>query len=309
MIAAVLDTSLTRRRLAVGAAALLAARLPPAQAAADALAAIEHAHGGRLGVFALDTGTGAVLAHRADERFLLASTFKGSLAATVLSRVDAGRDGLDEPVSYNSHDLLPVSPVTQAHLAAGRLTVGTLCQAILVWGDNAAANLLLARVGGPAALTGFIRGLGDVVTRCDRFEPVDGWSGIADTTTPRAITGLARAQLLGDVLRPSSRALLERWMAMAVVGRARLRAVLPTDWTGCDRTGTGDGICNDYALARRPHAAPLLMVVYHDAPGLTVAAQEATLREAGAAIVRWAGAKPRQPDDPTGRAQPDRGPA
>ncbi len=294
MILAVFDALLSRRRLTFGITALLAARMSPLQAASDAIGAIEHAHGGRLGVFALDTGTGAVLAHRADERFLLASTFKGSLAAMVLSRVDAGRDGLDQPVSYGPRDLLPVSPVTQAHLAAGRLTVGALCQAILVWSDNTAANLLLTRVGGPAALTGFIRSLGDAVTRSDRFEPVGGWSGMADTTTPRALPGLARAQLLGDALRPGSRALLERWMAMAMVGRARLRAVFPEDWTGCDRTGTAGGICNDYALARRPHAAPLLMAAYHDAPGLSVAAQEAVLREVGGAIVRWSGARPRQ---------------
>ena len=287
---------LTRRRLGIAAAAVLATRPTASPAAAlDEVGAIERLHGGRLGIYALDTGTGGTLAHRADERFLLASTFKGPLAAMTLSRVDAGQDALSGIVAYGPRDLLPVSPVTQAHVAGGQLTVGALCQAILVWSDNTAANLLLARAGGPAALTRYVRSLGDGVTRCDRAEPVGGWSGEWDTTTPRAIVGLARTMGLGQALQPASRALLEHWMAMAVVGRARLRAVLPPDWTACDRTGSGDGICNDYAVARRPHAAPLVMAAYYDAPGQQMQAQEAMLRQAGAAIVRWAGATPRLP--------------
>ena len=74
-------------------------------------------------------------------------------------------------------DLLPASPITTAHLAEGHLTVGELCQAILERSDNAAANLLLARIGGPASLTAYARGLGDTVTRFDRYELINGWSG------------------------------------------------------------------------------------------------------------------------------------
>lgn len=53
----------------------------------SSLAAIEKKLGGRLGVFALDTGSGRTLANRADERFLMCSTFKGLLAGLVLTRV------------------------------------------------------------------------------------------------------------------------------------------------------------------------------------------------------------------------------
>ena len=283
--------SLTRRGLVAGASALLVARAAssfPARAAQ--IAAIEARHGGRLGVFVLDTGSGRTLAHRADERFLLCSTFKGVLAALVLSRVDAGRDSLASVVPYGERDLLPPSPVTSAHVGQGELTVGALCEAILLVSDNAAANLLLARVGGPPALTAFARTLGDTVTRFDRYELAAGIrSGGRDTTTPRAIAGTARTILLGNVLVPASRAQLERWMVACQVGRTRLRASFPSGWVTADRTGTGDGECNDYALVRRPGAAPLAMAVYYDVPGLEMEAQEAVLREAGSAIVAWAG--------------------
>ncbi len=273
-----------------GTCALVAAR---AAAGDEAIGAIERRRGGRLGVFAVDTGSGAMLAHRADERFLLCSTFKGVLAGLVLARVDAGRDGLARVVRYGRGDLLPVSPLTQAHLAGGAegaLSVEALCAAILAVSDNAAANLLLARVGGPAALTAFARGIGDATTRFDRYEPAAGRrSGMLDTTTPRAVAGLARALVLGDVLAPGSRTRLEGWMAACSVGRTRLRAAFPPAWVVADRTGTGDGACNDYAVVRRAGRAPLVAAAYHDAPGMEMEAQEAVLREAGMAVAAWAG--------------------
>ena len=286
---------LTRRHLALGLPTLLGVAVLPARfARADtgeaAIAAIEARHGGHLGVFVQDTGSGRTLAHRADERFLLASTFKGLLAAMLLSRVDAGAEDLARRVPYGAKDLLPASPVTRAHVRDGSLTVGELCAAILEYSDNTAANLLLARVGGPAGLTAYLRQLGDPVTRLDHYEPHVGHrSGELDTTTPRAIVATARTILLGNALGAPSRAQLERWMDANVVGRTRLRASFPPGWTAGDRTGTADGVCNDYAIARRPAQAPLLMAAYYDAPGQEMEQQEAVLREVGRAIVDWAG--------------------
>ena len=212
------------------------------------------------------------------------------LAAAVLARIDAGRDSLANRVPYGAGDLLPYSPVTTAHVKQGALTVGALCAAILEVSDNAAANLLLARIGGPRRLTAYARRLGDTVTRFDRAEPdLNHPSGVLDTTTPRAIVGSARTVVLGDALAPGSRARLEGWMAANVVGRVRLRAAFPPGWAASDRTGTGDDRCNDYAVARRPGRAPLVMAAYYEAADMELASQEAVLREVGQAIVTWAG--------------------
>ena len=99
---------LTRRALLATAPTLLAA------APSNPIADIERSHGGRLGVFALNTGTGATLAHRPDERFLLASTFKGPLAAYVLARIDAGQDTPGTALHFAAKDLLPNSPISTA---------------------------------------------------------------------------------------------------------------------------------------------------------------------------------------------------
>ncbi|WP_220789812.1 class A beta-lactamase [Gluconacetobacter johannae] len=253
------------------------------------MAAIERRHGGRLGVWAVDTGSGRSLAHRADERFLMCSTFKGVLAALILSRVDAGRDSLSDLVRYGEKDIVGYSPVSAAHVAQGALSVGTLCASIVLYSDNGAANLLLARVGGPQALTAYVRKLGDGTTRFDRYEvAASRKSGDLDTTTPRAIVETARTILLGHVLSPRSQATLEGWMVACRTGSARLRAAFPPGWIAGDKTGTGNGACNDYAIVRRAGHAPLLMACYYDAPGLSQAQQETVLQEVGAAIVAWA---------------------
>lgn len=51
-------------------------------------------------MFALVSGTGRRLAHRADERFLMFSTFKGVLAAEVLADIDAGTEDPQARVPY-----------------------------------------------------------------------------------------------------------------------------------------------------------------------------------------------------------------
>jgi beta-lactamase class A len=259
-------------------------------AAESPIADIEQRHGGRVGVFAVDTGSGRTLTHRADERFLMCSTFKGILAAHVLARVDTGKEQLDRLVHYTEKDLIFTSPVTKANVGRGALPVKALCQAVVEKSDNTAAILLMRSVGGPAALTQFLRGLGDTVTRSDRYEPESNkYNGMLDTTTPRAIATAARRILLGDVLSPQSRAQLESWMVACTPGLNRLRAVFPTEWQAADRPGTSvEEETNDYALVRPPGRAPLLVAAYYDAPGVSMDSREAVLREVGTAFVKWA---------------------
>lgn len=259
-------------------------------AEADAMAAIERRHGGRLGVFALDTGTGRRCAHRADERFLMCSTFKGLLAAQVLARIEEGLERPDRVIPYDARDLIFTSPITSAHLGAGGMPVEALCQAMVQASDNTASVLLMRASGGPAALTRFLRGLGDATTRMDRYEPeANEPSGEFDTTSPRAIVTSVRAILLGSVLGAEARAKLEGWMVASTPGLRRLRAALPPDWVAGDRPGTSlKRQANDYAIIRPPGRAPLFVAAYYDAPRIPLEAREAALREVGAAIVDWA---------------------
>lgn len=242
-----------------GARAALPADLPAE------FARIERENGGRLGVAVLDAADGTMTGHRLDERFPMCSTFKFLLAAAVLAAVGQGRERLDRAIAIPPKPLLPHSPLTEPY-AGDAMSVSELCHAILTQSDNTAANLLLASLGTPAAITAFARSIGDKVTRLDRMElelneSLDG--DARDTTTPAAMVENLRKILLGDLLASPLRERLTAWMEACATGRDRLRKDLPDGWRAADKTGTnGEHTSNDIAVFWPPSRPPLLVAAY-----------------------------------------------
>ena len=257
-----------------------------------ALARLETRYGGRLGVAAIDTSSGARMAHRAHERFPMCSTFKVVLVGAVLARVDERRERLDRPVSYSRSDLLSYAPVTRAHLghrAHGSMSVAALCAAAIEYSDNTAANVLLRACGGPARVTAFARSIGDTVTRLDRTEPSLNTAlpgDVRDTTTPAAMAATLRRLALGDVLSAASRHRLNAWLAACQTGGERLRAGLPRHWRAGDKTGTGDrATANDIALFFPPRRSPIVVTAYYTGSRAPEGARDALLAEVGRIVV------------------------
>ncbi|HXQ11709.1 MAG TPA: class A beta-lactamase [Caulobacteraceae bacterium] len=252
----------SRRDLLIGAAAGVGGGWA---LAADRLGAIEARTGGRLGVAALDMPSGRRLAHRAGERFPMCSTFKVLAVSALLAKVDRGGEHLDRFVAYGPADLLPYAPIARAHVGEGGMRLSALCAAAIEHSDNTAANLILARIGGPAGWTGFARAIGDPISRLDRTEPALNSAEPGDdrdTTAPQAMLADLRAVAAGGVLSPDSRARLVGWMVDCQTGQSRLRAGLPHGWRVGDKTGTGDGgTANDMAIAFAP-GGPILITSY-----------------------------------------------
>jgi beta-lactamase class A len=245
----------------------------PARAARAArrLAALEADRGARLGVYALDTGTGRAVSHRAGERFAYASTIKALASGAVLD--DLSRRELEQRVRWTEQDLVAYSPVTELHVDDG-LTVREIIDAAVTVSDNTAGNLLYDLVGGPAALDAALEeDTGDVVTEVVRREPelntaVPG--DPRDTTTPEALATSLGGYVLGDVLPPGDRRLLERTLRRTVTGDALIRAGVPAGWRVGDKTGSAAyGTRNDVAVIRPPGRSPVLLAVLttHDDPG------------------------------------------
>jgi beta-lactamase class A len=266
---------------------------PPTPAPAprtDRLPELEQRFDARLGVYALDTGSGRELAHRADERFAMCSVFKALAAAAVLQRTPP--EYLEKRVHFTEADFVDPSPVAERHLADG-MTVGELCDAAVRYSDNTAGNLLLADVGGPPGITAFARSLGDEVTRLDRTEPelntaIPGDE--RDTTTPRAIAGSFRALVLGDHLDPADRARFTDWLVGNTTGDERIRAGLPAGWRVGDKTGTGSyGTANDVAVVWPPGAAPIVVAVLTSRATEDATRDNALLAEAAAVVAQELG--------------------
>jgi beta-lactamase class A len=273
------------RRTLLGAAPVLAGWPALADAAPAPLEAYERQTGGRIGLYAENLATGAKVAWRADERFVMCSTFKASLAALVLARVDHGQDGLDRTIPYGADDLMEYAPAAKQNLTQGAMSVADMCKAAVELSDNTCANLLLARVGGPAALTAFWRSTGDAVTRLDHNEPLLNRSPPGDphdTTTPVAMAGNLRRFVLGDILSPDSRERFTGWMLGCKTGDNRLRAGLPKSWRVGDKTGNnGKDAAGDIAVAWPSSSRRLLICAYIQGGSPTASQIDAVFADVG----------------------------
>ncbi len=254
----------------------------------EALIKLEEKSTGRLGVAVLDTETGQILAHRGDERFAMASTFKAPLVAAVLARVDAGQENLSRMISYGSSDLLSYAPVTGKHIDEGEMSVADLCQAAVELSDNTAANLLLASFGGPAGLTKYLRSVGDEKTRLDRNEPTLNTNlpdDERDTTTPVAMAQTLAKLLIGNTLSPQSRQHLTDWMIGCQTGGRKLRAGLDPAWKVGDKTGSGEnGASNDIAIVWPEGRKPIVIAAYSSGSQASTEEKDAVIAEVGKII-------------------------
>lgn len=228
---------------------------------------LERQFGGRLGVALMNCATGAVASHRGDERFLFNSTGKFFIAAAVLAKVDSGEATLDHRMVVRKSDLGGWTPITEKQLGEPGMTVAELCKAAVAWSDNAAANILVRLVGGPEAVTAFLRSVGDDTTRLDRYEPDlnehDREGDERDTTTPLAMMSTLQRLLLGEALSPSSRHQLAAWMIEGKTGDARLRAGMPSSWLIGEKTGTnGVGNASDIGIAWPGDRGAVIAVAY-----------------------------------------------
>ncbi|UZK65804.1 class A beta-lactamase [Sphingomonas sp. M1-B02] len=231
----------------------------------DAVLATEKASGGKLGLAVIDTGSGERFLHRGDERFPMCSTFKFALAAGILRKVAQRSERLDRKIAIRRADLVSNSPFCEARVG-GSASISELCHTTIITSDNSAANLLLRTVGGPAGFTCRLRSFGDTVTRLDRWETDMGEAApgdVRDTTSPRAMAGLAQRLVLGDALAPSSRAQLVAWMKDTRTSATSLRAGLPEGWVVADKTGSGGyGTDNLVGVVWMPGRAPLVVASY-----------------------------------------------
>ena len=152
------------------------------------------------------------------------------------------------------------------------MTVSALAEAAQVTSDNVAANLLLARLGGPTGFTARLRELGDRQTRLDRLEPELNLvlpGDERDTTTPRAMAETASRLLHGRCPETSLSRAVDRLDGEDADGR-------PTDPCGAaerlarwrqDRhrdSRHDDGQINDVAIAFPPGRSALVVVAFYD---------------------------------------------
>ncbi|WP_370582089.1 class A beta-lactamase [Plantibacter sp. VKM Ac-2880] len=226
--------------------------------------ALEAEFGARVGVSAIDKGSGARLSYRADERFGYASTIKALAAAVFLHEVPAA--AREELVTWSAEDVEAAgySPVTSEHVDTG-LTLSQLAEAAVRRSDNTALNLVLARIGGPSGLDAALAALGDETIEVVNAEPtlnVIEPGSTEDTSTPAAFADDLSRLIDSSVLEPADQEMLLSWMSGNATGDTLIRAGAPADWPVADKSGGAGGIRNDVAIVRPPGREPIILSIF-----------------------------------------------
>lgn len=211
------------------------------------LAGLATENPGEYGFAALDLESGATVSFNGHQPFPMASTMKIAVAAAYLADVDAGRRTLDETI-------------------AGVPAV-TLMDAMITRSDNRATDLLMATLGGPGRIDGWLRHHGLSGIRIDRtiaqlLSDRRDLRDIRDSSTPTAMLHLLRLINAGDALTPSSRAMLLDMMRRCATGSNRMRGLLPPGATVEHKTGTLNGYTGDVGFLTMPDGRRIAVVFF-----------------------------------------------
>ncbi|MDY0958655.1 serine hydrolase [Sphingomonas sp. CFBP8993] len=199
------------------------------------------------GIAVLDLRNGSAASVKGDIAYPMASTVKLAIAGAYLTDVDHGRRSLSDMI-------------------AGR-SAATLMELMIVRSDNHAADLLLARVGGPAAVQQWLSSNGISGIRIDRniaqlLRERGHLFDSKDVATPNAMVSLLYKLNSGTLLTVESRSLLFNLMSRCVTGTRRIRALLPAGTRVEDKTGTLDGVTNDVGFINMPDGRRLAVAVF-----------------------------------------------
>tara|TARA_R110001599_G_scaffold171353_1_gene362032 strand:- start:14694 stop:15617 length:924 start_codon:yes stop_codon:yes gene_type:complete len=264
---AALATPFTGIALSATTAKPAATSTVPANDLTNALAKLETAADGRIGLSVINTASGQRISYRAEERFPICSTFKTMAVAAILAKSMSDPALMGKRLPLNRKDIFKsgYAPITERHVDSG-MTVNELCAATMQYSDNAAVNRLMKELGGPAAVTNYVRSLGDKAFRLDRWEPElnTAMPGDArDTSTPAAMAQTLQKLTLGNALAAPQRAQLIAWLQGNTTGARRIRAGVPKDWLVGDKTGTGAyGTTNDIGILWPTTGAPIVVAIF-----------------------------------------------
>ena len=229
---------------------------------------------GVMGVAILDLTDGRVLLHNADRVFPAASSIKIAILLE-LYRQDqearAGADGkatLDEIYTFDPKDLVEDSQI-MAGLTAGvtRVTNRDLAQFMVAASDNAAANILIDRVG-KDNINVMLRGLGLSKTTLRRkmMDIAAARRGDENVAAPHEMVRLLEAIYNGKALNKELTSQLIKQLK-TLKKDSYLSYELPAGVELADKPGTLDGVRTDSGIVfakNRPFAISVMTAYDRD---------------------------------------------
>lgn len=259
--------SLPRRhvlRQGLAAAAVLAAptltrAAPDRWRTLDAsLSALSATVDGRLGVCVRDLGDGGTSSLHGRERFVMHSTVKMIVCASIAERIARGEIGLKQSVRVPAEGRPGGQGAIDKALAAhgdGRFSVLALMEAAMLDSDNAGCDAMFSLLGGPQAVDADLRRWGIAGIRVGRtmaqtylpFRDTVRAKAVYDAllkdpgndATPDGYAEFTVRLVNGSLIAPAATTLVTDLFARSRLGPGRVTAGLGPGWTVSSRTGGG----------------------------------------------------------------------
>jgi beta-lactamase class A len=254
---------------------------PPAPGLAATLSALARGFDGRVGIAVEDLGDGSIAAVDGEAFYPQQSVSKLCTAIALLDAVDRGQRRLSDPVLVRREDMSVFHQPIQARLtdAGYPTTLGDLLIGAVAQSDNAADDILIRQLGGPAAVQAAVAGRGLDGVRCgppvhlleakvaglewrpeysfgqafwtarDTVDPAVRAARLNayladpdDGARPVAIVRMLGRLKRGELLSPASTDRLLQIMASTTTGPLRLPGGLGPGWSIAHKTGTGQDL-------------------------------------------------------------------
>jgi beta-lactamase class A len=190
---------------------------------------ISQAARGRVGLKATVLETGESVTVNGDQQFPMQSVYKFPIGMAVLAQVDRGKLKLDRQVRVEASDFvsdLQHSPIRDENPQGVDLSLAELLKYMVSESDGTACEVLLKLVGGPEAVTQYLRDLGVngiVVANTEKEIGQDKAVQYRNYASPNAAVVLLRALHEGQGLSESSQALLRKLMTQTPTGLQRIK--------------------------------------------------------------------------------------
>jgi beta-lactamase class A len=240
----------------------------------DRIKQISQVAQGRVGVTATVIETGESVTLNGDQQFPMQSVYKFPIAMAVLAQVDQGNLKLDQQVRVETNDFVADfqhSPIRDENPQGAELRLAELLRYMVSESDGTACDVLLRLIGGPEAVTQYLRKLGVndvVVANTEKEIGQDKAVQYRNYATPDAAIVLLRTLYEGRGLSESSQALLLQLMIETPTGLKRIKGLLPDGTVVAHKTGTSatvDGVTaatNDVGLVTLPNGQHLAIAVF-----------------------------------------------
>lgn len=228
---------------------------------------------GRIGVAAVDLGSGEEISILGNQRFPMASTSKIAVAATFLEGVEQGRWSLTSEfplmIALRSKKFsTAAAPVRKGNYMAAI----DLIEIMITRSSNPATDALLRVVGGPKAVNDWTRRNGirefsidrDIATlvRDDgEYDPVS-YIDRRDSATPRAMVDLLAGLYQGKYLSAESRRVLLGAMSRTRTGTRRIPAMIPDEAAVLHKTGSLNNTSSDIGIIKMPDGRAFAVAIY-----------------------------------------------